>query len=159
MALGPILPDNSTVLDEEVDSELQIVAELPDAYGKTPLFNFDPQGVPGFEQSGAQGTLTITDDQRSLLTWIQKAVRTPRGRYVIYDEDYGTDLAGELGSLGFYSLVQNGQDDLKRCLLIHPLIQDVQDVVVSRTSEADTCLITMTIVDLIAGPFQVQIGI
>lgn len=159
MTLGPILPDNATVLDEEVDSELQISVELPDAYGKSPLFNFNPTGTPGYEQSGAQGKLTITDDQRSLLTWIQKAVRTPRGRYVIYDEDYGTDLAGELGSLGYYSLIQNGEEDLKRCLLIHPLIQDVQDVVVSRTNEADTCLITMTVVDRIAGPFQVQIGI
>lgn len=159
MALGNILPDNATVLDEEVDSELQIQVELPDAYGKTPLFNFDTTGVPGFEQSGAQGKLTISEDQRSLLTWIQKAVRTPRGRYVIYDEDYGTDMAAELGSIGYAAMIENGEEDLRRCLLIHPLIEDVQDVSIYRTRDSDTALIVFTVLDRLAGPFQVQIGI
>jgi hypothetical protein len=159
VSLGNILPDNATVLDEEVDSELQISAELPEAYGKSPLFNFDPSSTPGFEQRGAQGKLTITEDQRSLLTWIQKAVRTPRGRYMIYDEDYGTDMAANLGSIGSTSLIENGAEDLRRCLLIHPLIQDVTDVGIYKTNQTDTCLIRFTVVDRLAGPFQVQIGL
>lgn len=159
MSLGPILPDNATVLDEEVDGELQQGVELPDAYGLSPLFNFGPNGNVGFEQAGAQGKLTIVDDQRSLLTWIQKALRTPRGRYVIYDANYGTDLAGELGQLGYQALIRNGEEDIRRCLLIHPLIQDVQDVTIIHTTETDTALIQMTVIDRLAGPFQVQVGI
>src|SRR3954471_20254962 len=101
MTLGPILPDNATVLDEEVDNELQQQVELPDSYGKSPLFNFGPDQDVGFEQVGAQGKLTIVEDQRSLQTWIEKAIRTPRGRYLIYNDDYGTDLANDLGSQGY----------------------------------------------------------
>jgi len=158
MTLGPLLPDNSTVLDEEIDAELKISAELPDAYGKAALFNFDPDGIPGFELRGAQGKLTITDDQRGLLTWIQKALRTPRGMYAIYDENYGTDLAGELGRLGIEAIHQTGEDDIRRCLLIHPLIEDVQDIVFSQSTEKDVCLITMTVYDTISGPFEIQVG-
>lgn len=157
MELGPILPDNATVLDEEVDSPQNFVDDLPDAYGKSPLFNFGPDGVVGFEQLGS--FLTITEDQRSLQTWIEKAIRTPRGRYVIYDENYGTEIAAELGSLGFSALIQNGEEDLRRCLLIHPLIQDIQDVTITQTSETDSALIQMTVVDRISGPFEVSIGI
>ena len=159
MSLGPILPDNATVLDEEVDGELQRGTELPDAYGLSPLFNFGPQGDVGFEQMGAQGKLTIVDDQRTLLTWIQKALRTPRGVYTIYDENYGTDIAGELGALGYQALIQNGVEDIKRCLLIHPLIQDVQDVTIIQTTETDTAIIEMTVIDRLSGPFQVKVGL
>lgn len=159
MALGPILPDNATFLDEEVDRELQLGAEEPDAYGISPLFNFGPNGDIGFEQSGAQGKLTIVEDQRTLLTWIQKALRTPRGRYVIYDADYGTDLAGDLGQLGYQALIRNGEEDIKRCLLIHPLIQDVQDVSIIHTTDTDTALIQLTVIDRLAGPFQVTVGL
>jgi len=159
MSLGPLLPDNSTVLDEEVDSPINLIAELPDGYGKAALFNFDPAGDLGFELMGAQGLLTISEDQQGLLTWIQKALRTPRGRYAIYDEDYGTDLAGDLGRMGINAILQSGGDDIKRCLLIHPLIQDVQDVRIQQTTEKDTCLITMTVVDRISGPFEIQVGL
>lgn len=158
-ALGPILPDNATVLDEEVDSELQLDLELPDAYGFSPLFNFGPDGDVGFEQRGAQGALTVVDDQRSLMTWIEKAIRTPRGQYMIYDEDYGTDIAAEVGSLGYQALLQNGEADLKRCLLIHPLIQDIQDVSITQTTESDTVLIQMTVIDVISGPLELEVAV
>lgn len=159
MTLGPLLPDNSTVLDEEVDSDLQNELDLPDAYGLSPLFNFGPDGDVGFEQRDAQGALVVVDDQRSLMTWIEKAIRTPRGRYMIYDDDYGTDIAAEVGSMGYQALIQNGEEDLKRCLLIHPLIQDIQDVVVTQSLETDTVVIQLTVIDVVQGPVELEVAV
>lgn len=145
---GTLLPDDQFFFNlETADSNAPIEQEMT-AYPLTPIFRFGP-GAVGYVQAGRQ-TLVLSKDQRSLLVWIEKALRTPRGTYVIYGDDYGTDFALQIGKRSFSELKMGLQDDLERCLLMHPLILQVKDVRLEQLS-SDSAVIYMTIYDKLAG--------
>ncbi|GIP29648.1 hypothetical protein J23TS9_47780 [Paenibacillus sp. J23TS9] len=42
--------------------------------------------------------MTVGGDKDAWVIWCEKAIRTPRYRYVIYSRDYGSELEGLIGS-------------------------------------------------------------
>lgn len=156
MAIGPLLPDIAQVISDVTDFE-DSTPDAPIEYGKSLLFNFGPDGDIGFQYSQAN-KVTVVDDYRSLLTWIDKALRTPRGIYEIYGPDYGTDLAAQMGQLTPNDYIGHGSDDVTRCLLVHPLIEDVTDIMFVPTIEPDTLILQFTVVDRITGPLEIVVN-
>lgn len=145
-SFGSLLPDQDFLFNVEtikVEGD-----EIPTEYGVTPLFVFRPENS-GYLVGPVQGVV-LTRDQRSLLVWIDKALRTPRGAYPIYGEDYGTDMAAQIGYTDFAALRGTIEDDVRRCLTVHPLISDVSNVSLTRLAN-DAVELGMTIEDSISG--------
>lgn len=160
-----ILPDLATFLDsEELDDPALAPTEIgsedePLSYGLTPAFNFGSED-PGFEFFPGSSALVSFDDQRSLLTWVSKAIRTPRGVYPIYGSTYGTELAANLGQAANLKELQlSGPEDIEQCVLLHPLITDVLDVSVGRALDRDSVYVVMTIVDRLGQSTEVEVVI
>lgn len=147
--IGNLLPDSDDLFDVEIDDTRALADYAPLRYGIAPIFVFEPERV-GYLSLGRQA-LVLTDDQQSLVTWIRKALATPRGVYPIYDDDYGTDLAR---CASYRELSSTVEDDLRRCLLLHPLITDVTDVSITPL-DRDSAVLAFTVVDSISGDLQV----
>ena len=154
-SFGNLLPDQEFLFNLETYDEA--ATEDVTAYYLTPVFNFGPSGLTGYVQAGQQA-LVLTQDQRSLLTWVEKALRTARGSYIIYGADYGTDFAANLGSQTLSELRAGLQEDLSRCLLIHPLITDVNEATLELL-DTDSALLTFTIYDKLAGETRLAVTI
>jgi hypothetical protein len=149
-----LLPDLAKLVDVRAET-LQVDATQltpPAAYGRAPAWSWDADS-PGYVYYGAANQLYLTQDQQTLLTWVEKAIRTPRGRYPVY----GDDLAAGLGSAGVTEAQLNAEDDLRRCLTLHPLIADVRDVSFSQVFGPDTLVIFMTVVDATGGTLNLQV--
>lgn len=151
--LGRLIPDSDDLFDVEVDDTRALADYAPTSYGISPIFVFEPERV-GYVAFGRQA-IVLTQDQQSLVTWIRKALATPRGVYPIYDDDYGTDLAR---GASFRELSSSVEDDLRRCLLLHPLILDVTDITLTPL-DRDAALLTFTVVDAISGALQVTANV
>ena len=155
MPLENVLPQ----LDVDADAEIDVDAILDEVghatYGLNPVFVFD-LGETGYATSGSATALVLTDTQLSLLTWVEKCLRTRRGVYPIYGEDYGTDLAHLIGKVTLAELQSIGTDDLRRGLMVNELIDDVQDVQFHRTPSKDAVQLDFTLVDVLAGDQRVR---
>lgn len=147
------------LIDVDADIEVDVDAAIDDAstasYGLNPVFSFD-MGNVGYATSGSSSALVLTDTQLSLLIWVEKCLRTKRGVYPVYDDDYGTDLAHMLGQVTLSELQSIGAADLRRGLLVNDLIEDVSDVRFLRTSDLDAVVLEFTLIDRLAGASRVR---
>jgi len=146
-SFGNLLPDQEFLFNVET-LEVEGLGADPVAYGITPLFVFRPVDT-GYLVGPVQG-IVLTSDQRSLLVWVDKALRTPRGAFPIYSDDYGTDFAAQIGYTDYAALRGTIQEDVRRCLTVHPLITDVSNVTLTRLAN-DAVEIAMTISDSLSG--------
>lgn len=154
----PILPDIAAFLDtfDEVEDQVQT---QPLSYGKAPIMRFGPDEFGFAYYLDSNQLLAPTGDQSTLLNWIQKAVRTPRGVYPIYGPDYGTDLAGSMGQTTIDELMLFGIEDFRRCLTLHPLVSDVVDVSYGRGPDSESVFCAISLIDRLQGQVEVTVVI
>lgn len=150
---GGLLPDSDGLFDIEAEA-LEETSLITD-YQATLGFTFGGPTTETGYLSGTTAAVALNTGQTSLMSWIEKAIRTPRGVYAIYDEDYGTDLASGLGQMTFEELRANITGDLRRCLTLHPLVEEVSGVTVTRNG-IDGVILSFQIADRVAGQVDVQ---
>lgn len=157
-SFGTLLPDDEFFFNLETADSVAAALNQEEmtAYPTSPIFTFGPEQI-GYVQAGKR-TLVLTKGQHALLIWIDKALRTPRGSYAIYGNDYGTDFAAKLGSASFAQLQVGLEDDLRRCLTIHPLVQEVKDVTLEQLSGEST-IMYLTIHDKLAGETRLTVAL
>jgi hypothetical protein len=150
---GGFMPDAHDAYQYEVEGEE--ADPIVYRYQLSPSFSFGDGSQIGY-LSGSGQAITMTSEQASLMAWIEKALRTPRDTYVIYGPEYGTDFAKRLGNLSFQELRSSITSDVRRCLLVHPLITKVSAVQLSRLSY-DAAALSFVVTDRINGETQVEV--
>lgn len=153
---GGLLPDSDGLFDIEAEA-LEEISLITD-YQATLGFTFGGPTTETGYLSGTTAAVALNTGQTALMSWIEKAIRTPRGVYAIYDDDYGTALARGIGAMTFEELRANVAGDLSRCLALHPLIEEVSNVTIVKNG-VDGVILSFEIADRVSGQTQVQADI
>jgi hypothetical protein len=127
----PLAPDDAFLryeesLDRRPDStDLVVTQEPPPPLGRSWAYDFD---LHQFVRSPGQHGPLETHGISTLETWVEKCLRTARGAYPIYSDDFGIELPADL----FGGNVASFPTDLFRdrvtdALTKHPRIVRVSD--------------------------------
>lgn len=101
--------------------------------------------------------IEVIDDEEALYQFITKALRTARYRYRIYDEQYGNEIEGLIGSNVSDALAQSEIPRLiEEALIYDDRINEVRTLNVRRESDK---LYADVEVDSVYGDVQVEVAI
>lgn len=128
----PPLPDLEDLEDPAVEASVLVVDEPEPPTGRSWAYDFPEQA---FYVSG-RGPLGTTG-QQTLLYWIEKCLRTRRGAYDVYGDDFGADglyddIIGEPFEPVMVPLVA---ERVRDALKFHPRISDVVDFTASLSED------------------------
>jgi phage baseplate assembly protein W len=70
-----------------------LTPQTDQSYGANPIFDFDA----GHFLVNPDGTFVVRDDKEGFTNQIRKILTTPRGRYPIYNLEYGVEIYDLLG--------------------------------------------------------------
>jgi hypothetical protein len=106
-------------IDEAVDTP------EPIALGSDLLFNF----VTGMFDTGSGNQLILAGEDRALVQWITVALLTPRGAFLIYPNEFGSDLHTLRGG-GFTAseIASEIPVMIEDALLVHDRIDSVDNI-------------------------------
>lgn len=79
-----------------------------------------------------KGDIKIVEGNEAIKTWVYKAMKTERFRYLIYSWDFGSELDGLIGQSYTPNLTKaESIRYIKEALLINPYIRNVSNVEVT----------------------------
>jgi 5,10-methenyltetrahydromethanopterin hydrogenase len=125
--LDPSPPTISSAVSDLTDFAADQAADNPSLAGLTPqdtdiLFDWDV-GEPAAIVAATDATWVEGDDY--VVEWFAKAMQTPRGKYLIYDSEYGTGLFAMVGSgIPDQTLFSEITRDVIATATYHPQIVD-----------------------------------
>lgn len=86
----------------------------------------------------------MIDGEQALIQFVQKAILTPRFRYLIYNDQYGCEIDDLLGQDIPYELLESEISRfIKEALIYDDRILDVKDFVIRR--ESNQVFVTFTV--------------
>jgi Protein of unknown function (DUF2634) len=136
-----------TLEDALADDEQPAEIPAPPApLGRAPAYDFiEHRFIP----SVAGGPL-MTRGTATLATWVEKCLRTRRGESPAVDPDFGCDIVAEdlleEGEPFDASAVAEYVDAIKRALLTHPRISDIEGLSVEGSEDDDAVIISLRVV-------------
>jgi hypothetical protein len=87
---------------------------------------------------------SMIDGEQALIQFVQKAILTPRFRYLIYNDQYGCEIDDLLGQDIPYELLESEITRfIKEALIYDDRILDVKDFVIRR--ESNQVFVTFTV--------------
>jgi hypothetical protein len=127
-----VLPPNPTIVSPDVALQVALTTTVsiqptppPQPYGKGYSFDFIQNEFIRHGQSPAE-----VYDTDNLQVWIEKALRTAKGTYPIYSEDYGVDDPDILiGYVTDPALIGDYESQTETALLQHDRIVAVENFV------------------------------
>lgn len=112
--------------DEEMEDGLNEDIVIPEDYG----INFDRNQLTGVTVEGLE----------AIKVWAMNALLTPRSRYEIFSEDYGSDLEDLIGHAYTPAYVFcEAKRMVEECLLVHPAITGIADFKAVQTGDVLAC--------------------
>lgn len=116
--------------DEEMEEGVEDDLVLPTDYG----INFDRNALTGVTVSGLE----------ALKVWAMNALLTPRSRYEIFSEDYGSELESLIGRAHTPAYVRcEAKRMIEECLTVHPSIVGIDDFSAEMNGDTLTCDFTL----------------
>lgn len=146
----PLDPLDELTLDdalaEEDERQRVDVAEPPAPLGRAPAFDF---GAQRFIPSVSGGPL-MTRGRATLQTWVEKCLRTKRGEAPAVHPDFGCDMTVEdlleEGEPFDAAAVTEYTDAVRRALLVHPRITDVEGLSVEGSLDDEAVFVSLTVI-------------
>lgn len=139
MALSPIAETAVTAAETESATLVQTIAP-----SKTYSLDFSNGYIGG-----------MVDGIEALKQFILKAIRTARGRFLIYDDDYGSELEDVLGGdSSFELLAAEIPRAITEALIYDDRISAVDDFVI--TQEGDAVYVEFTVTSVL-GAFGMEV--
>lgn len=124
-------------VDEEVTEDVVITESQP-APSKTWRLDFENGRIRGF-----------IDNERAIRQYVRKALLTARNRFIIYDDQYGSELESLIGQQLTTALIETEIPRLVREAIVYDdRIDNVTNISVERMN--DDVLVTLT-VELVSG--------
>ncbi|MWV44581.1 DUF2634 domain-containing protein [Paenibacillus sp. HJL G12] len=90
--MANLFPETEDMVWTDV-TEPGLLEQTEAVFGRSWRFDFD---AGEFIMSPTR-QMTVADDKEAWVIWCEKAIRTPRYRYVIYSRDYGSELEDLIG--------------------------------------------------------------
>lgn len=116
--------------DEEMDEAQEDEALIPTDYG----INYDRNQLTGVTVEGL----------KALKVWAMNAILTPRSRYEIFSEEYGSDLETLIGkSYSRAYVFCESKRMIEECLTVHPNIEGIEDFTAEISGDSLACSFTL----------------
>ena len=116
--------------DEEMEDGLNDDLVIPMDYG----IDFKKEKLTGVTVSGVD----------AIKVWAYNALATPRSRYEIFSEEYGSDLETLIGHAYSPAYVQcEAKRMVEDCLSVHPSIAGIEDFAAIIKNDKLTCSFTL----------------
>jgi phage baseplate assembly protein W len=148
--LFPVVPAEDDPYPPDEGGDAQLLSDLEEQSAEEPDLPEEPdldyRQEPAFDWTTGEFFRTTTGDVlmvtgvEAIIEWCQTCINTPKGVYVIFDPDFGTDLQQLLGeSLSEPVLYSEAARTVEEGLERHPRISSVEIESVSKGSVvADT---------------------
>lgn len=139
MALSPIAENTAVTIEEETVDTAETIAP-----SKTYALDFTAGSIGG-----------LVDGRAALEQFILKAIRTARGRFLIYDDDYGSELDDVIGNESSFELLASEIPRVITDALVYDeRISAVSDFILSQ--EGDSVYVEFTVTSVL-GTFGMEV--
>lgn len=117
--------------------------DAPPVIGKSWAFDFLQERFIPTSTGGVQATHGLV----TLRYWVEKCLRTPRGQYAIYSQEYGVEgLHDMVGFVLDDEGIEQMREAIKDALTNHPVITDVINFETGSDPDDETLLVSFTVV-------------